>query len=457
MKSSIRAVAVALLVTSACAKRSGQTLPPSDRFDFPVSVRYANASVGAEVLHVANSNFDLGFLRGSVMTANLAGLPKFGAFPSPPVDVKTIGFGASAPGNQVFIDNFAGNFDASPKTTSTLSLFVPTREKSTLFVVDATGPKLSCRRSPTDTTPAGSVDCAASGIAMYVDENNREEDSFTARVVGGSVFVSALRAADRPRGSGKDPQSFVSSIGAATPFASPTLFPIGVLPAYQMVAVGTLLYFTGRPVANYDPLPLRRFDPSTAVTQIVWLTPQVHATETRGAASSCDGTKLFIASRFPDALIVVDVAAATAVGANATSPTANLTAPALRIVDVPKGPTDVKSICRSGRGDLVVVSCTDAATIAFYDADAGAVVASVRGLDAQPYGLSLASCAAGTCAEPSGPVAGARVFVAAFERGTVDVIDLLDTGAPQDARLVAHLGCPYVCGDHMDLPECQGC
>jgi len=53
--------------------------------------------------------------------------------------------------------------------------------------------------------------------------------------------------------------------------------------------------------------------------------------------------------------------------------------------------------------------------------------------------------------------AGARIFVGAVQRSTIDILDVPDLANPLGASVTAHLGCPYVCPDFPKLPECAGC
>ena len=91
-------------------------------------------------------------------------------------------------------------------------------------------------------------------------------------------------------------------------------------------------------------------------------------------------------------------------------------------------------IARPGRGDLVVVTCSSAGSVAIYDDDVGDLVSLVGGVGVQPYGLAV-------------DVRGnaARIFVSNFGDGRISVIDVPELDRPQGARLVAHLGEQQLC------------
>jgi hypothetical protein len=147
--------------------------------------------------------------------------------------------------------------------------------------------------------------------------------------------------------------------------------------------------------------------------------------DARGVGLSADERRLYLAGRSPDSLLVFGI----------SDPAGNFpVVRAMRAVSLPNAPSELKVLRRPGHGDLVLVSCTGAGVLAFYDDDVGTVVAQLPGLGEQPFGLAV---------DRRGD--GARIFVSNFSDGRIAVVDLPDLLRPQEARIVAHLGHQQVC------------
>ncbi len=152
-------------------------------------------------------------------------------------------------------------------------------------------------------------------------------------------------------------------------------------------------------------------------------------------------TRLYVAGRSPDSLVV----------ANILPPSGSV--PNLRVaraVSLPDGPNQVKVISRPPRGDLVVVTSSTAGVVSIYDDDVGRLVSQINGVGSQPFGIAVQP------ADPGAPFPNvARVFVSDFGDGRVAVIDV-DVVQPEKSRLVAHLGKTQTCLLQENDASCLG-
>jgi len=174
--------------------------------------------------------------------------------------------------------------------------------------------------------------------------------------------------------------------------------------------------------ADLDCVRANEFCTARAV-QDVGLTLNTHIDEARGMAPSSDGQRLFVTTRSPDGLLIVDISRDPATGLVRN-----------RVVGftlLPSGTDEVLAIPRPGKRDLVAVSCTTANAVAFYDDELGDATGLVEGIQ-EPFGLARTALA--------GNPNGARLFVASFGNDTVDVIDIVDLGRARTAALVGHMG-----------------
>ncbi|MBI5544662.1 MAG: hypothetical protein HY901_12290 [Deltaproteobacteria bacterium] len=145
--------------------------------------------------------------------------------------------------------------------------------------------------------------------------------------------------------------------------------------------------------------------------------------EARGLALSSDQSRLFLSTRSPDGLLVVDVTVDPSTGAARNR--------VLGFSTLPTGPSQVLVIPRTGMRDLVAIACTTSNAVAFYDDELGEATGLVEGI-AEPFGMAKATIA--------GKPDAARLFVASFGNHTVDVIDVSDVARPRTAVLVGQLG-----------------
>jgi DNA-binding beta-propeller fold protein YncE len=145
--------------------------------------------------------------------------------------------------------------------------------------------------------------------------------------------------------------------------------------------------------------------------------------EARGLGLSSDQGRLYVTTRAPDGLAVLDITLDPASGIARNT--------VLGFTPLPNGPDELVVIPRTGQRDLVAISCTTSDTVALYDDEIGALAGLVQGV-VEPFGLARSTIAN----NPS----GARLFVASFGNHTVDVIDIPDVARPRTAALVGHLG-----------------
>jgi DNA-binding beta-propeller fold protein YncE len=413
---SILALACGLL--SSCASEEQGTFPPKDHFPFPVSVDLVETDVPGEgVLYVVNSNFNLRYNRGSVIAVDLAKLQGNFALPvTRAIDLDN-GF--------VYIDNFAGDVAAfTPAAGAKRFLYVPTRFQNRLYTVRADGTHLSCNDPlPGEPDPR---DCLDLGLSLGLTEKERTEQPFGAAIQGKTLYVTPLRPSDSPAGSGRNDTAFMAKLTLSErglPPASTTpsdFISLGDAPAEALAAV---------PPSATNPTPngiwvgglsissslgtsqtLRFFDGQNVSDLGVSTSTRIQ--EARGVAPSTDGQRLYLTTRGPDGILVLDISA----GPETSKP--------LSFTPILRGPSFIQPIGRAtaGKRDLVAVSCTDDNALVLYDDELGQVTGVVPGIEA-PFGMAKGVL--------PGHADGVRLFVAAFGNDTVEVVDIPDTSDPR--------------------------
>jgi hypothetical protein len=186
-------------------------------------------------------------------------------------------------------------------------------------------------------------------------------------------------------------------------------------------------------VASLEDTVIRLVDPQSRNVLSPSLRTQFQALEARGLLASPDEQRLYLITRTPDALVVLNILAPTA-------QTPQLTI--ARVVPLPAGPIEMRQIPRSG-GDLLAITCETASALVFYDNDLGDLAGYVPGLGLQPVDL---------VADVRG--SQARIYVSDEGDGRVAVVDVPDLSAPQGARLVAHVGRQQTCLVQPTDPSC---
>lgn len=431
---------LALGAVSACQISSSANPLPKEFFYFPTGLVHADSTAAPDgVLYVANANIDKRYEAGSVVAINLSrvgapgdGLPSFGGAGAVTAPKQIPALNIEAPG-VVSVTSFAGDMAARSLLTGGLHLFVPSRSEgsklqglvaSPLSIAGAQ-PELSCL------TPATSEsrDCGALAPSLVVNENNETATPRAPSPIGvavsaaGDVYVTSAQHADSPRGSGLAAHAYVVRVDAQNPTVDNSNFiDLGLGPTSAVATGARWAYVTGRfsTYNNATVFYVLRLVGRDGTVVPAGLENEFRVADARGVDLVRDESRIYIAGRFPDTLIVASI-----VGAQTSAPTLHV----VRSVPLPEGPQVVKVLERAGRGPVVAVTSTTAGVVSFYDDDSGQLASQVFGVGLQPYGISV---------DFKG--AGARLYVSNFGDGRIAVIDIADLGRPQEARLVAHLG-----------------
>jgi len=507
------AVAAAVCIAG-CAPQIASRPPPPGSFYFPSGIWYqqflgADGSA-ADYLYVANANYDKRYDSGSLAAVSLSsvpGLPAIGAevSASGPVQLQDLG----ADFAQVFIQSFAGEMGAYVRQTASrrllhdcivdgpiqdcpIRLFVPTRAEGDLLeIVDALGSSLTCLNGGTNCMdPSLSLTSMEksstgkprapepSGVAVMSEAQCTGSASDPCN---GEVFVTHLKAADSPAKSNYYFETYVVRLTASNPQIDTSLPPDGSFfslgftaagaPTASSVALGKRYAYlssrfitsTGTMVFALDRQKLDQVPPPL-FDSLLELSYQT--LESRGVAIGKSETRLYVAGRSPDSLVVANI-----IDSTGDIPVMH----AARAIAVPDGPNgliviprqqcagrlEVASVACSAqpgcvpRGDLVVVTSSTAGAVSIYDDDAGRLVAQVNGVGEQPFGIAVQP--SGSCRDPSGRSdrpTQARVFVSNFGDGRVAVIDV-NMARPERTTLVAHLGKSQTCLTEQNDVSCQ--
>lgn len=441
----MRYLVLACYSAAACVPQGELKPPPTGNFYFPTGLVYSDsASSQKGVLYVANSNFDRRYTSGSVMAVPLDGvgagstaLPAIGTASTGgvPLSITNLGTGLS----QVYIQSFAGEMTRYPKTGNAMRLFVPSRgDLNPLQVITAVGPTLQCLD--------GGPDCTRSSPSLSAFQNvgnGKPRDveplgvgvGTTGSAMEGQVVVTQLKNADSPVLSGNNLESYVVIANATTPspftvtadnFISLGFVADGNGPTTNSVAVGQRFAYATERFKTVDGALFVLVDGlHRGLFYDSLLQFSFRTLEARGVALNADESRLYIATRTPDSLVVIGI----------VNPTSDL--PTIRViatVPVPAGPNEVAVIPRSGRGNLVAVSSTTAGMVSVYDEDLGIVTAQLAGVGLQPFGLAVQTAGQ-----------AARLFVSCFGDSRVAVIDIPDLNRPDQVQLVAFLGAAQTC------------
>jgi len=456
---------ISALVWAGCAAQTEPRPPPTDRFRFPTGIvhrKVPGSPFGA--LYVASANFDKCFDTGAVLALDLdaLGLPAIGAPPvkDPLTDLKVSANAA------VRIESFAGQMDIwdprvrDPQDKRPVRLFVTARaENNYLHAIDVEDKtSLTCAQDPNTRDCIVDALSLTAGVTGGVDDVPRAPAPLGVRVAvnaSGSpeVWVTHIEAADSPAGSAKAFRSYVVRVPGdplGKTLSADNFFPLtgqGLSNgAGHATAIGArYAYVTGRAyVANETTQSaaflLRLVDRDAPTRVLETGLRQLYSTiEARDIALSPtrvgDTERLYIVARFPDTLLVVDVA-----DAEGLRPTVSV----VDAVPLPDGANQLVVMNRGALGDLVAVTATTTGVVAIYDAALGQIVSQVDNLGRQPYGIS-ADVNANT----------ARLYVTAFGDGQVDVIDIPDLAVAQNARLVARLGVPHGRNEEDGTSTCE--
>jgi hypothetical protein len=457
---------VGVAVLAGCPPQTIEKLPPPGQFYFPTGVVHVDAPGNPEgILYVANANTDKRFNFGTVVAVDLSkvGLPPFGAA----FGMNDAGFGAPleltdlklVPSSSVLIAPFAGEMAALPRPDAGgVRLYLPTKsEEHRLYGIDAptpsspaTPPLLACFSPPgapasTFSEDGGLVDCTPTGLSLVSFEKSESGIPRAPSPIGVAisakreVWVTALQQADTPRLSTFDPRGYVVHVDGDSPVISDDVVTEdgGVIlgsfvnvgqGATNSIVVGSRYAFaTGRIYASAVPANLvRAIDTTTLATYNTFLENTFTVFEGRGTALSSKEDRLYILGRSPDTLLVASV----------TNPGSDL--PNVRVersVPLPEAPNLITTIPRAGKSDLVMITCSSAGVVVFYDDEVGNLTAQIEGVGLQPYAMAV----------DTRPTGGARVYVTNFSDGRVAVIDVPELSRPASAKIVAFLGTSQLC------------
>lgn len=456
---------ILLLATLGCGPESLLDAPELERLYFPTGLAHDAVADDAGTLYVASSDFDKRYDFGAVTAIHLPSLglemPAYlrpqppgtplAAFPVEPSEFPELGISEE---QRVLIAPFAGQMAAWRTPQGRLRLFVPSRaEGDKLFAVEADGAALSCVGDPT------TRDCTGSAPSLTRDAEEAGEEGADGFAAGkprapapyavavdssGRVRVTHLALADSPLHSRRNPEAYlVTATAGADPFTvtADSFFSIGG-DASSGIAIGErYVYLSGRATSGSVPSALRLVDmrlPGRPALGVL-LENDFRVQDTRDVVLSADERRLFLVSRFPDRLLVIEIG----------NPEADF--PTLNVVDsvpLPAEPNVARLIPRAaGRGSLVAISCTGANEVALYDDSARLATVVSHGMGLQPFGLAVHG--------PPGAT-GARVFVSNFGDGQISVIDIRDVNLPADARVVARLGPSQLCLTDPLADPCPG-
>ncbi len=449
---------VGVAVLSGCPPETSNRLPPAGQFYFPTGIVHVDSldpTNSEGFLYVASANFDKRYDFGSVMAVDLSkvGLPAFGA----PVGFNDAGLGGPLqltdlkllPSSTVLIAPFAGEMARLDRPDAGgVRLFLPTRsEEHRLYGIDARlptageSPSLECFKpqqglDPTAAVEGMSRDCTPTGMSLVAYEKTESGLPRAQAPIGVAisprtreVWVTSLQQADTPRGSTFNPRGYVVHVNVDTPFLREDAgFDDVGAGATNSIAVGQrFAYATGRVFASGIPANLvRAIDTTNYTTFNTFLENTFNVFEGRGVALSSKEDRIYLLGRSPDTLVIASI----------TDP--NGSVPNVRVqrsVPLPEAPNLIATIPRPGKSDLVMITCSSAGVVVFYDDEVGNLTAQIAGVGLQPYAIAI----------DSRPTGGARVFITNFTDGRVTVIDVPDLSRPASAKIVAFLGASQLC------------
>jgi hypothetical protein len=218
-------------------------------------------------------------------------------------------------------------------------------------------------------------------------------------------------------------------------------------PPAEACSAGGTVHVAGRAlVAGSNPIYVFDFsadDPFAGDVFRVNLFGEVRGIDSRGIALGTRDDTVYVATRFPDALVVLDEVRVPAEGADGcvvvdvsgdlscTGLPAGTPVPsfeATRLISAPANPTRLAAIPRADGTDLVVAAAEDA--LAFFDPVTGLLLATLAEVGSVPSAVAWRPLATG----------GARLYVPSYGRGSIAVVDVPDLFAPRTASVVARLG-----------------
>jgi len=429
-----------------CTPQSVSRPPPTDAFYFPSGLVYVDSTTSSlGMLYVASANFDKRYDSGTVISVPLSGVAELPAISAPlggfPRQIDNLGSGIA----QVAIQSFAGEMDGFRLADGRTRLFIPTRAEGDLLeIVDSQDGALSCLNGGRDCVADSSV--SLTSLPFMSGGKPRAPEPVGVAIRDGQVYITHLKPADSPPKTNLQLETYTVNVAAENPIIDETSFlslglvAAGFGPSTNSVAVGgRFLYLSSRYLGPGGAMVwlLHR---QLRVLYSVALERSYFTLEARGLAINPEETRLYVAGRNPDSLVVVDLT-----NVDTDTPTLRV----VRAVPLPEGPNEVRVISRRnvadvdgsvGRlGDLVVITSSTAGTVSIYDNGVGRLVAQIPNVGVQPFGLAV------RIESEAQRDKRARIFVSNFGDGRIGVIDLPDLARPQTAALVAYLGKQQTC------------
>jgi hypothetical protein len=459
---SLRLFSVVVLLAG-CKPPVFQSPPPLDRLYFPAGVSHVSFQK-AGVLVVADANFDKRFSSGSLVAIDL------NTVDLPPLGGDLDANGAVAPRsltnlnlgerNRVFISSFAGEMAALQMNDVRHRFYVPTRSEgmklnAAELSISSGSPVLKCHPAsdsndcslsapslspnafeqsaegvPRAPAPYGAAvaprrcstkaDCVTSNATCVLSRCITSEGAPEA-----DVLVTHLSQADSPFASQQNFRGYLVKLDSETLDVNLNSFLGMGAGASNSVAPGARWnYVSGRFNPAIAAPNVLRLVASEGTVITSGIETYFGIADTRGLALSPDETRLYLAARVPDVLMIMGI----------SEPLSDLPlVTPIRTVSIPSQATEVKVIPRAGKSPLVAITCTGADVLAIYDDEAGRVVAQIP-VGNQPFGLGIQLSQS-----------AARIFVSNFGDGRISVIDIPDLNKPQNARTVAWLGTKQNC------------
>lgn len=459
-RSSSLLLSVLVLGLFACAEEEPGISPPHDRLHFPTgSVLTPESAEGGRLLLVHSSNFDLRYRSGVLHAFDLERLdrladeappapncPPDAPLCSPPVAENL----ADALVGSLEVGSFGGRLGVARLPDGRLRAFLPMRGVDEVVAVEI--------------EETGSLRCALPGDERCSGPRFPRPDPYELVVEQGNVYVANI---------GRERDVSVRGIVGAAPADSAVWTDGGRLTEIRLggeaiggIAAGacratdsgttcSLVGSSRSLTEGTNRIFLFDFQEGALRTGPVFewnLYPQQRGLDSRGVAFSSDGGRVYQASRFPAALVTVDVSRVdpAPVDGCVVDPGELLPDPIVcppgpvppdgeatprfataDLAALPPGPNVVVTIPRQlpdGTGsDLVVVTVERG--IRFVDTRTGTVAGAIEEGGSAPSSIAW---------RPHGT--GVRLYVPSFGRGTIAVIDVPDLFRPASARVVANLG-----------------
>ncbi len=441
---------LALGLAVACSDHAIPSPAPRDRFYFPTGVAVRHLPDGRTQLLVASSNYDLRYDTGMLLSVDpdASGDALQG-------DTRLAILGPPGTQGSYPVDSFGGELKvaeaaACPPLWESQAVTTSRQGLEAYFVSLHDDGSLGCGNlcrfplEPNYADPYGVVVACSSfyprASAFFTYLRGPQDEGLATEVPLATDANGVLLTS--PGSTGRVRNSFDLGLGNVHGGAfDPATARLFFAPA------GTV----GADPLRWLELTVPRLVSPSFPAQGFDLYPIVRGSMGRGIALSADGRKAYVtltlydaqeASRSGTILIQGSALAILDIAPNA----AGVTAPAvLDVVPMEAGAAELKVIGRPGRGDLLAISCSDAGALVLYDDDLGRVVKTLGAdptsglpvLGKQPFGLALEQSP-----DPSKCSRGApcvRLFVGAFEGGTVGIVEL-DPQQPWNAALVKVLG-----------------